>query len=317
MANLAHSTMLARELVRISAELSAAGVAMLALKGPTLAALAYGDLASRHFADLDILIREHDLPSAAAILARSGYRPRRCGRDTPGVGFFRSTEDEFWRDGGAVIDVHWRLVPHYFPFATDPDLLWQRAVMVELEGAPVATLAPADLLSFLIAHATKHGWANLREICDVAALAARIDFDWDALLHDSERLGCARMMKLGALLAGEPGGAAIAPAILARARSDVRASALAHEIRARLFTEGGSRPGLFHDWIVPLRAIEGGARRARYLLERGLRPTIEDWETLALPRALYPLYYAARPLRLALHHGPRLFSRAPARERLA
>ncbi len=302
---------LARELARIANALAAMKIGMLALKGPALAIATYGDLAMRQFTDLDILIREPDLPRVADLLAESGYYPRRYERDRRGGGFFQSSEDEFSSaDGRDLIDVHWRLAPAYFPFAPDEEGLWMRAASVEIEGAHIATLATTDAMLFVIAHATKHGWPNLRAICDVAALAAAPSLDWDALAAQATRLGCGRMFLLGAMLAAEIAQARVPAEVVAKARGDPRVARLARRITDRLFTRIGARPGLFNEWMVPLGAIEGAANRIRYGAQRGLRPSVDDWEFFPLPRGLYPLYWIIRPFRLLAAHGPRLFSGA-------
>ncbi|MGH7248337.1 MAG: nucleotidyltransferase domain-containing protein, partial [Pseudomonadota bacterium] len=309
-ANALRNLRLARELARIAPALEARGIRTIALKGPALALAAYGDLALRQFTDLDLLIDENDLPRAADFLAESGYLPRRYQRHRPGGGFFQGSEDEFASaDGTGLIDVHWRLVPGYFPFTPEAGALWLRATRVAVEGAEIATLAPSDAMLFLVAHATKHGWPVLRPLCDIAALAVREAFDWDAIAAEAERLRCARMLLLGTLLAADLAGAQIPARIVSAARADLRVTRLAGQVKARIFTATGMRAGFLTEWIVPLSAIEGGASRVRYCVHRGLRPTIEDWEFVQLPPLLYPLYWAIRPLRLIVHHGPRMLTR--------
>jgi hypothetical protein len=309
-ANALRNLRMARELVRITNALNDRGIRTLALKGPALAVVTWDNLALRQFTDLDLLIHECDLPRAADFLAESGYFPRRYERDRPGGGFFQGSEDEFASaDGRDLIDLHWQLVPGYFPFAPDSEALWSRAIRVAIEGAEITTLAPADSILFLIAHATKHGFPVMRPICDIAAIAARAEFDWNAVAAAAERLRCTRMLRLGAILASDLAGAAIPAPIVSAARADSHVTRLARRIEARMFLATDARPGLFNEWIVPLAAIEGGARRVRYCADRGLRPTIDDWEFLRLPRLLYPLYWAIRPLRLIVRHGPRLLPR--------
>lgn len=312
-ANALRNLRLARELVRITSVLEAESIVSIALKGPALAVAVYGNLALRQFTDLDLLIHERDLSRAADLLSHCGYLPRRYERDSPGGGFFHGSEDEFASaDGNDLIDIHRRLVPAYFPFAPDSDALWSRAIRVAIEGAKVATLAPADAMLFLIVHATKHGWPVMRPICDIAALAASDGFDWNTVAAEARRLRCTRMLLLGAMLAADLAGGAIPRAILSASRADSRVTRLAGRIKARMFTATGARASLFNEWLVPLAAIEGGARRVRYCADRGLRPTIEDWEFMRLPPPLYPLYWAIRPIRLAIHHGPRLLTRTRA-----
>ena len=309
-ANALRNLRLARELVRIMSGLEGQGIAAIALKGPALAVAGYRSLALRQFTDLDLLIHEHDLPHAADLLSKSGYLPRRYERDRPGGGFFHGSEDEFAGAGGSdLIDVHSRLLPAYFPFAPDADAVWSRAIRVAIEGAEVAALAPADAMLFLVAHATKHGWPVMRPVCDIAALAVSDGFDWDSVAAEAARLHCIRILLLGVILAADLADAAIPARIVAAARADSRVTRLAERIEARMFTATGARAGLFNEWVVPLAAIEGAGRRVRYCAHRGLRPTIDDWEFLRLPPPLYPLYWAIRPIRLAIHHGPRLLMR--------
>src|SRR5256886_10494233 len=57
-----------------SGRFAAAGIAAVPVKGPTLAALAYGDLARRESFDLDILVRRQDVAPAADLLRSLDYR---------------------------------------------------------------------------------------------------------------------------------------------------------------------------------------------------------------------------------------------------
>jgi len=301
----------ARELVAVHDALRSVGLDIIALKGPALAIQAYGDLGARQSGDLDILVRQDDLPQVGRILAERGYRPRRYESGAPDFGFFRSFEDQFEKQGGLLIDLHLTLVPIYFPFRPKHEAVWRSAVAVEIEGRRIQTLAPDDHLLFSIAHATKHGWgwASLRAMCDIAALTATRLVDWERDEWEMEQLRCSRMLRLGALLAYVFAGAHIPASVLGRAVSDPHAMRLTREITSRLFPAPGLVPPIYSDWAVPLSAIEGWGKRARYLIDRGLRPTIEDWEALPLPRALYWMYYLTRPARLLFLHGPRLAQR--------
>ncbi len=302
---------LARELVAVHEALAAAGLEMLALKGPALAVQAYGDLAARESGDLDILVRQVDLPQVGRILAERGYRPRRYKSGAPRFGFFRSFEDQFEKQGGLLIDLHLALAPSYFPFRPSHEAVWRNAVAVEIDGYRMKTLAPNDHLIFSIAHATKHGWgwASLRSMCDIAALTTTGLADWEQTEDEMARLGCTLMFRLGAVLAQGFAGAPVPEDVLGRSTSDGRVMRLAVGIARRLFPAPGLLPSLYCDWVVPLSAIEGLGPRLQYLLTRGLRPTIEDWEALPMPRAFYWTYYLTRPARLLLQHGPRILPR--------
>ena len=305
--NSARNLYLAHELTRIMRVLDRQGLPAIALKGPTLAIALYGDLVMRDFADLDILVRPPDVSRIREALIAEGYRPRFLDRRALESGFFQCAEEAFVaRDGIAVVDAHWRIVPRYFDFVDAATAVWERAQTTPLLNSSIATLAPGDLLLFLCIHGTKHGWPLLGWICDLAMLIRREpSMDWPSIVDEAGRLHSRRPLLLGVYLANAVLEAPTNEALLAMARGDRVVISLAHAIMRRLFA-GGTRSELFHEWYVPLAALESARQRIRYLADRALTPTIEDWELVRLPRALFPLYYAIRPLRLAVTQGPRL-----------
>jgi hypothetical protein len=299
---------LARELVQLSTELVSGGAPSIALKGPALAILAYGRIEARQSGDLDILVRTSDLPLIASVFAKHGYRAQSYQERPPDVGFFDGFEDKFVSERGEI-DLHLELLPSYFPFP-NREAIWRDAVKVNLEGGDVKTLAPSDQLLFSILHATKHGWGwgSLRSMCDIAGMTATGLVDWEQTEDEMARFGCKRMCRLAAVLAHTFAGAAVPDRVLERSTSDAKVMQLAAEIARSLFPV----PQLLRSvWFFQLSTIEGLGRRVRYLLTRGLRPTIGDWEALPLPKALYWAYYLARPVRLVIRRGPRIFPRGP------
>jgi len=279
----------------------------IAFKGPVLAGALYGDLAMRDFADLDILVRPPDLPRIRAALTAEGYRPRFLDSPALESGFFQCSEEAFVaRDGIAVIDLHWRIAPRYFDFAAGGGSVWERVQRMPLLDGSIATLAPADLMLFLCIHGTKHGWPLLGWICDLATLIRRNrPLDWGAIAREAARLRSRRPLLLGICLANAIFGAAADESLLAAARGDRIVRKLASAIMRRLFG-GVTQSTLFNEWYVPVAAQDSARQKIRYLADRALTPAIEDWELIRLPRALFPLYYAIRPLRLTAAQGPRL-----------
>jgi hypothetical protein len=307
---------LARELVRLTALLERGSVEPLALKGPALAMAAYGAVTMRQFNDLDLLVRKNEVGHAAEILRAAGYAPRPgyglADVDRPG-----GYEIAMARAGALTdIDLHWRLIPPYFPLALDGEELWRRAVRIEIEGSPVRTLAPADHLLYLCAHGAKHGWQALGGICDLAelirassrasapALSQSLSIDWDELSARAERAGAHRALELGVLLAHELLDAAVPAGLLEAARREPAVVRAARSFIGYVSDPSDDGPGFYQRWVVPLGVIAGPGARLRYLAARALLPSADDHEFLRLPLALYPLYYLLRPVRVALKEGP-------------
>ena len=300
---------LTAELVRLTGLLKAANIAAIAFKGPVLAAMAYGSIDLRQFVDLDILVRQIDLPRIAEIFTAERYLSPHTRREGLATGYFQEYEDAFFAAGRiGAIDVHWKITPRSFRFAPDEEFFWRRAQAVELEFGTVTAIAPEDLLLFICVHAAKHGWVQLGSICDVAeTIRARPAIDLMAILDQATTLGSRRIFLSGIYLAHELVGAPIPEDLVAIARNDRAVRALARRVALQLFNETSHRDTNIDPWIVPLRSIEGPRARIHYIVRRMLAPTMGDYELIPLPRSLFPLYWAIRPFRMAVQYGPRLF----------
>jgi len=299
---------LTAELVRLMGLLEAALVPAVTFKGPALAAMAYGSIELRQFTDLDILVRQADLPQVAEILTAERYLSPHTRREGLATGYFQEYEDAFvGPDGLGLVDVHWNVTPRSFRFAPDEEALWRRAHRVDLEVGKVMAIAPEDLLLYICVHAAKHGWVTLGSICDVAeTIRARPGIDLMGILDEAAALGSRRMFLTGIYLAHELVGAPIPAALVATARGDHAVGALARRVAGRLFSGAAQGRTDFDPWAVPLRSIEGARARMRYIVRRTLAPTMGDYELLPLPQSLFPLYWVIRPFRMAVQYGPRL-----------
>ena len=304
---------LAAELVRLTSLLDAAGVPAVSFKGPVLAAMAYGSIELRQFVDLDILVRQTDLPRVAEILTAEGYLSPHTRREGLATGYFQECEDAFFAARGmGAVDVHWKVTPRAFRFAPDEEYFWRRAHAVELEFGTVTAIAPEDLLLYVCVHAAKHGWVTLGSICDVAeTIRARPGIDLMTMLDEATRLGSRRMFLTGILLAHELVDAPVHADIVAIARRDRAVESLARRVAIQLFSGSGPGRSRFDPWAVPLRSIENARGRLRYVVRRMLAPTMGDYELVQLPASLFPLYWVIRPFRMAVQYGPRLL-RGPA-----
>jgi hypothetical protein len=298
-ANALRSAQIAHELARLMELFEANGIPALSFKGPLLSLMAYGDVSMRQFVDLDVLVPKSHVPHAASLLISSGYRARTYDREGFEADFFRNTSDEFVQLRGlSVVDLHWELLPWFFPFGPDNETLWSRSEQIELDGQQVKTLGSSDLLLFLCVHAAKHGWPDLASVADVAALLRAREIDLDAILAEASRLRSYRMLLVGLYLVHRLMRVKLPEAVLKRIFGDSKAIVLGGRIADRLMA--GREPGPLNSWQVALGAIERPRDRIRFVVNLGLLPTAGDRAAVVLPRALYPLYYLVRPLRLAV-----------------
>jgi hypothetical protein len=281
-ANARRNVFLTKELLKLLNLLEVHRIPALPLKGPVLAASAYGNLSLRQFGDLDILAHQRDVPRAKDLLISQGYHLR--GQQTnaqEAASLQVRFHSQFVRDDSKVlVELHWRLIDWQFPFPLDLDRLWERLESVSLTGTIVRHLPPEDLLLFLCVHGSKpgHRWQRLNWICDVAELIrVQQGLDWGQVLAQADRLGCERRLLLGLCLARDLLGTALPEQVRQKMQTDPLVKSLAAQVCEWLFCDTDGRAGVLERSLFDLKVMERWQDRVQLRLRSALASTIVKW----------------------------------------
>ena len=294
------------ELIAIMDLFRSEGLQAIPYKGPVLAAQAYGDFTLREFEDLDLILRQKDMPEANRLVTGLGYRakyPWTLSLDAaaslvPGEYCYRNERRH------VLIELHTERTLRHFPLPPDIGALAERLVRVSLGGHVIETFSPEDGLSLLCIHGSKDFWERISWIADVAEFVqAHPRLDWDQVIRRAESLRALRMLHLGLALAMRFFDLPLPEEILRRVEADEIVGTLVSEIELRIFHDGANSIGAARRFWFRRRMLEGIFEGWRYSARLTVSPAEEDWEMIRLPRALAPLYVALRPLRLLLKYG--------------
>lgn len=299
--NLHKALLLSRELIRIVASLTAENIAVLPYKGPAAAEVIYGDLALRQTGDIDLLIRPRDFARARAAVHQLGYKPHLTLSSAQEHAYLKSGYECAF-DGPAgpnLLELQWAIQPRFYAVDFDMMALFDRAITVSVAGRPMKTLCPEDLLLVLSVHAAKHSWGRLVWLCDIAQLMNLPDLNWPTVAAQAERLGIVRILRVAMLAANVLLGAAIPPDAEKNLPADDAAANLAEQLSPliRNSDSPGTESVAYFRQMLALR--ERRSDRFRFLLRLLLTPGPNEWNTLRLPGALFPLYRLVRLYRVA------------------
>jgi hypothetical protein len=300
--------LLTRELLRVLGLLEAEGIRAIPFKGPTLAMMAYGNLALRQFNDLDFLLQLADIPRARAVLSLHGYRSQHPLGRIQEDAYFRSLCQLplLHEETSILVELHCKVTPRDFSFSAD-QTFGQRLIPVSMLGKAVLTFSREDLLLILCVHGAKHVWCCLGWICDVAKLmSASPEIDWGQVTDQARRIGCERMLWLGLFLAHDLLGAPLPDLVFQEVHTDSVVQRLAERVYKQLLGSPGIEPSGFSNVLFHLRVRERLRDGFRYSLSLALAPTLADWSMLAVPARLSFLYYPARFIRLMGKYSTRI-----------
>lgn len=298
--NMFHNLANAVELIAVLKTFEHEMIPAMPFKGVVLGASIYHDLTTRAAGDLDLLVDYKHLKRATTIILERGYElTTPINADgTPAVSDYYEYHFERPADG-MVLELRWRLELTQPRFRRDlgMDWVWPRRRTATLAGAEVPDMSPEITLLMLCMHGSKHVWARLLWICDVAQLLeVSPDLDWREVIREARQSGLWRALALGVLLAHHIAGATVPQSVLRRFESDTAAGNLAQHIQEHLFDSPGSTPESRVPYNIQLLGLHDRVRL--FLSPQFLLPNERDRAAIPLPKSLHVLYYLIRPFRI-------------------
>jgi len=295
------NAILSRELARVASALDDRDIACIPFKGPTLSLLAYGDASLREFGDLDVLVRSRDVEAAQHALEALGYRPEYPIPDHARHALLHAHKhyDIVLRGAaGNLVELHWRTDAD-FPVEQPHESWWESRPRVMLEGHAMRSFTASELMLVLLIHGSKHHWASLHWLADIAGLTTREPIDWTWILERAGQLRCRHRVALGTRLARDLLGAAVPPM---PCEDDPRIGRLAAELAEEMFAPE-AEPGASKLLARNLALFDTGRQRARHVVDVVFAPTFADWTRWRLPAALAFLYFPLRLARLSVKYA--------------
>jgi len=286
---------MAGELARIMRNMDTVHLTPITFKGPTLAYLAYGDVALRDSTDLDIYVPRRQLATALELLSSDGYARKSPGFKTSLPG---ACEVALQRQNPKFeVDLHWFFSSPYF-LQLDGDRAISRSRMVQASGLVARTLCTEDLLTYLCIHAARECWA-IRSICDLAGLLRNQPIDWNDLLREARQSHSWRAVAVGLRLAATILEAPVPLEIWREVEREPVVRTIADQLADNLSRDISDYAGAPGGAMLHLKMLESLAAKTDYLWRRALQPSHLDADFIRLPDSLAPAYYLIRPFRVA------------------
>lgn len=291
---------LAAELAGLMRGLEAAGVPVLAYKGPALALQVYGDASLRRFADLDLVVAPAALERAIGALRGLGLAEEPFASPAQRAALIRDGHHLSLHGRSAVVELHWRFGKRAFGFREALDGVWERRETLTLAGAAVPVLGRGDHLLALAIHASKGVWSSLEWTLSLAVLARDLpEGEWAAVAARARAWGCVRALQVGLLVSEELFSTPAPASAWAHLPPPPAARRLARGVAARVLA-GSTSPSAYFGTQLALRP--GVIPKLRFVLRSLFVATPDDWAVEGARRRP-GLARLVRPLRLLRKYG--------------
>lgn len=298
-ANLHKALFLSRELISILDCLDGAGVEAMPYKGLALAEMIYSDIALRQSGDIDLLIRQQDLPRIRQALAPLEFVAHENFSDAQERAYLKSGyESAFDAPAGKnLLEVQWAILPRFYTVDFDMGSVFRRAVTTSVAGRAIKSPSLEDLFIILTLHAAKHVWGRLIWLCDLSRMMNLAHVDWGQISSQAEELGIARILGLTFLLANRILSAPI-PEAAQHLLQNHEIRFFADEVRGHIESETEYDVESAAYFRLMLRLREKQLDRLRFLTRLVCTPGPGEWALVRLPAPLFPLYRVVRLWRL-------------------
>ena len=292
------------ELIKLSNLLDDNGIQFMAIKGPTLSQLAYGDVISRQYVDLDILVEEKNLYLATKILVKQNYSTSHSIDLLKNKNYCILDNDFsiYSPNKSTHIELHWRLFRKKISSNIGFNDYYNSKLNVLLNQNSISTLSLENLLVYLCIHGAKHSWERIEWLNDINFLIENNynKINWNIVINISERMKSKIALLLGLNIINDLYNTTLPPEILEEINTDSIV-----ELRNVIFYFLENSPenkenyfSQFKIMLFQIKLFEDNQQKISYILNSYFSITRNDYFFLPLPSYLNLLYYLIKPFRL-------------------
>lgn len=285
--------LMSAELIKIIHLLKENNIEALSFKGPTLSQMAYGDITLRQYVDLDVLVKKGDIYKIDALLKVRGYQRVLKLSPVQEKVYIQNAQDLgfYHPKSGLHFEMHWSLLNEDYPMQINLDTIWKNPQTIRINQQEIKTFSTEELLTYLCIHGSKHLWERMEWIKDIDLLIRREDIDWEKVVKKVDGSGFDTMIYLGLSLAMQLFETPL-PKHITDHTSDMK---ILNTLSDFVLQSWQGPKSTFQQTYAKLKLFPGMKEQAIYLHKILIKPSLNDYWFIDLPKPLYWVYYFVHP----------------------
>lgn len=294
------------ELIKVLKILEENNIEAISFKGPVLSQLAYGDVVSRQYCDLDILVKEENLIDLARVLSSLDYEISIKSEFLENQKLIEIGSDfSIFSKNNIHFEVHWNLFRKLINNDLNKYKIWNDKKKISLNNANINTLEINNYLLYLCIHGSKHLWERIEWVNDIQRLISNYEIDWEYVLNQSKILKNKRFFLLGILISQSFYSNTIPSFINDEIRKDFVLDKVQNKIISfydlKCFFQEGNIKDIMKKFLLLAQLQDNSYETIKYFISSIFKPTHYDIYFINLPKNLSYLYYITRPFRFLIN----------------
>lgn len=308
--NLVKTNMLmTSELIKVSKLLEDNGIKAIAFKGPVLSAMAYGDVISRQYVDLDILVDDDRLLDSIEILKNNEYSLE----DDFKLDLLKKNRSIFHdvtlRKNNIVnIELHWRLFSDEYMTGISDLNIKENLRPFEYQNQTLNVFDNEIQILYLSIHGAKHNWERIEWLVDIVRFIENNTMNWKRLLDLIQKTKTEKILFSTFYLCKTILDLSLPKEIEEKIE---KSNILKFSKRFEQFFYKNFNYMLEHDVEskkiskIQFDILHGYKNKLLFIIAL-LKPTELDYQSVNLPKYMSFLYYLIRPINLCVKSIKRL-----------
>lgn len=171
------------ELMKVVKIIEENNIESISFKGPVLSQLAYGDVVSRQYCDLDILVDENNIDKVCNLLKEKNYQ-------FDELLFKKIFENKsifhditIYKENIVNIEFHWRLFSDEYKTDFTSLNLNDYVTYSSISNIQLKIFKNELTLLYLSIHGTKHNWERVEWLVDIVKLVENTQLNWNEVFY--------------------------------------------------------------------------------------------------------------------------------------
>ncbi|ADZ09103.1 hypothetical protein Metbo_0853 [Methanobacterium lacus] len=289
--NARKNLLLTGELIRVTNSLNSQNINSFTYKGPTLATLAYKNIALRDFSDIDLVVSLKNVKKSIIVLKNMGYTSTFPSMLEKGNICLKYHRAHVLSKGNVNIDLQWGL--SFIKHENLNNFETKDLIKININKIELLTPNVENQIIILVMHNASHMWHSLSLLCDLDGLISMNKVNWNEVKSLATKIGINRILLINLLLLKNVMGNPVLTEYWGDTL-DIKAEKLASKIEKNFFSPEKFADSFFKRALLQFQIRENKIDGLSDLFYLVFNPTAEDYQRIYIPNSIFKLYYLIR-----------------------